>query len=121
MFRDDPKLAQSWRDHESRRKLSSILLAMRKESGLTQRQLADKLNWKQPQVARLESATGPWPNRENLRAYTEACGRTVGLVFAHPEGRKKVHIDGTVAFGGPSSSVHIDQLAGTDIKVVNKP
>ena len=119
LFREDPELERSWRDNASRRELSMALVAMRKAEGLTQRRLADRLGWKQPQVARLESATGPWPHADSLRAYASACGRSVGLVFAHVEGAGHVHIDGAIAFGQTEDDKRVAALKDADIEVAD--
>lgn len=115
LLRDNPELARAWEAGEPRRRLSMALLAMRKSAGLTQRALAAITGWKQPQVARMESATGPWPTREALHDYASACGRTVGLVFAQPRSGG-MHIDSTVAFGSDAPDHLLDRLADRRVR-----
>ena len=116
LMRDDPALAEAWEAGEPRRRLSAALVAMRKSAGLTQRALAAITGWKQPQVARMESATGPWPSRDALHDYASACGRTVGLVFAHPKSGG-MHIDSTVAFGSDAPDHLLDRLADRQVRI----
>ena len=116
LMREDPALAEAWEAGEPRRRLSMALVAMRKSAGLTQRGLAAITGWKQPQVARMESATGPWPSREALHDYAGACGRTVGLVFAHPKSGG-MHIDSTVAFGSDAPDHLLDRLADRQVRI----
>ena len=113
----ETELAAAWEAGEPRRRLSGALVAMRKAAGLSQRALAEAVGWKQPQVARMESATGPWPTREALHDYARACGRTVGLVFVHPRSGHALHIDSAVAFGSGERDQLLDRMADKNVRV----
>ncbi len=117
LLQQDPQLAERWRESEPRRRLSTALVAMRKAARLTQQRLAREAGWKQPQVARMESATGPWPSPEALRTYAHACGRSVGLVFVHPATERSVHIDGAVAFGSSDPDQLLDRMVDANVRV----
>lgn len=116
IFARDQKALQDWQNSAPRRRLADALLAMRKRAGLSQLDVARAADWNQTHVARMESATGPWPNRESLNAYIHACddSATVGLVIAHPDGRT-LHIDAAVAFGNQPSDQQFEAL--TDVTV----
>lgn len=60
------------------------ILAARKEAGLTQAQVAERMGTKAPAIARLENAliTGtPSPSLATLRKYAAALGKRVELHF----------------------------------------
>lgn len=61
------------------------ILAARKEAGLTQAQVAERMGTKAPAVARLENAliTGsPSPSIATLRKYAAALGKTLEIKFS---------------------------------------
>jgi DNA-binding XRE family transcriptional regulator len=61
------------------------ILAARKEAGLTQAQVAERMGTKAPAVARLENAliTGsPSPSITTLRKYAAALGKTLEIRFS---------------------------------------
>jgi transcriptional regulator with XRE-family HTH domain len=66
---------ETWHRSAPRRALSAALRGMRQDSGLSQTELAALIGVTQSDVARMESATGPWPNQAKLAAYAAACGR----------------------------------------------
>jgi transcriptional regulator with XRE-family HTH domain len=115
IFERNPEARHRWQRNEPRRRLALALLDLRKRANLTQKQVAEAAGWNPRHVARMESATGPWPNRESLNAYIHACDpeAAIGLVIAHPEG-EEMHIDKAVAFGqGPADSL-FETLAEDD-------
>lgn len=114
----DEEFAREWRKNEPRRRLSRALLSIRKSANLSQLELAEKVNWHQAHVARMESATGPWPNPESVRRYAEACGFSAGYVFAHADGGV-VHIDGAASFGVSASDDMLERIANNDVEVSN--
>jgi len=62
--------------------LLDALLKARKEAGLTQAQLAEKMGTKAPAVARMESALASGkhsPSISTLRRYLNACGKELRL------------------------------------------
>jgi DNA-binding XRE family transcriptional regulator len=61
------------------------ILSARKEAGLTQAQVAERMGTKAPAVARLENAlvTGsPSPSIATLRKYAAALGKTLEIKFS---------------------------------------
>ena len=62
------------------------ILAIRKEAGLTQAEVAERMGTKAPAVARLENAliTGgsPSPSLNTLRKYAAALGKKLEIRFA---------------------------------------
>ena len=61
--------------------LREILKTMRKEAGLTQRQLADKLRTKETAISRIENHARDI-RVSTLEKYAEACGRHLKLAFS---------------------------------------
>jgi transcriptional regulator with XRE-family HTH domain len=110
----DPDAARRWEATAPRRRLSDALLALRKRAGLSQSAVARAAGWNQTHVARMESATGPWPNRDSLMAYVRVCDpdAVVGLVFAHHDG-ERLQIDTAVAFGNEPSDRQLECLTDT--------
>lgn len=115
-FLKDPAFVRRWRQNKPRRRLSMVLISMRKNANLSQRRLGEDLGWNQSQIARMESATGPWPSPKSLRAFASACGVSVGLVFTHPEG-ESVHIDNAISFGDTEGDLLLEQIARRDVGV----
>ncbi|WP_200341094.1 helix-turn-helix domain-containing protein [Rhodovibrio sodomensis] len=111
IFARDPKAREDWDRSEPRRRLADALLAARKRAGLSQLDVARSADWNQTHVARMESATGPWPTRGSLNSYIRACdpSATVGLVIAHAEG-EFVQIDAAVAFGNQAIDRSLETL-----------
>ena len=55
-----------------------VLLKARKDAGLTQTQVAERMGVSQPVLARIEGSLGkrkPSPSLATLRRYAEACGK----------------------------------------------
>lgn len=73
---------------------AATLAALRREAGLSQRQLAARVGVSQAQVARVEAATAP--SLSSLTRYLRALGMTpVALVAAAPEGARLVRLPAT--------------------------
>lgn len=51
----DPKFAEAWKESESEYEIVRALIRLRKESGLTQEQLAKLADMKQSAIARIET------------------------------------------------------------------
>lgn len=115
IFERNPEARRRWERNEPRRRLALALLDLRKRANMTQKQVAEAAGWNPRHVARMEAATGPWPNRESLNAYIHACApeAAVGLVIAHPEG-EEMHIDKAVAFGQGRADTLFETLAEDD-------
>ena len=69
-----PDLAESRAAHETKRKLALALRALRKEKGLTQKDVETRSTLTQPMISRLEAPTGSLPNWDTVTRYVEACG-----------------------------------------------
>lgn len=62
------------------RALLTILVDLRVQAGLTQRQLAERLNWPQPRVANVERGERRIDPVE-CAAWAKACGKTPQRLF----------------------------------------
>lgn len=76
-----PRAQAQWNKSLTRRTLSRMLRRMRRQRDLSQVQIAQRMGVTQPQIARMESATGPWPGQETIAAYAAACGHVAVLGF----------------------------------------
>lgn len=75
------KAETAWKKNAARRSLSRMLHHMRRRRGLSQTTVAERMGSSQPVIARMESATGPWPVQESIAAYAAACGHVALLGF----------------------------------------
>ena len=64
-----------------RRALSQMLRRMRRRRHLSQAAVAERMGTIQPVIARMESATGPWPGQETIAAFAAACDQVAVLGF----------------------------------------
>ena len=63
-------------------KLRKQLIALRTEAGLTQEELAEKLNTKKSNISRLENASSPSsPRLSTIEQYADAVGYKVEINF----------------------------------------
>lgn len=69
-----PEIAESLRDNAVKAKLALDLRRLRKQFGLTQKDVSKISGLTQPMVSRLESPTGNMPNSLTLLRYIKACG-----------------------------------------------
>jgi transcriptional regulator with XRE-family HTH domain len=83
----DPETRAEWDRTQLARDVSIWLLGYRRDHGLTQTELAKRLGWKQPVVARLESGDHE-PSLATLRHLVEQLGASA---------RIDIHADGAVA------------------------
>lgn len=94
MMTHDEMVAQWMQDPEFRAELERVereempmldaILTLRKEAGLTQAQIAERMQTSVPAVSRLENAliTGkPSPSLATLKRYAAAMGKTVHISF----------------------------------------
>ena len=79
------KAGEAWRQNTARRSLSRMLRHMRRRRGLSQTAVAERMGSSQPAIARMESATGPWPSQQAIAAYAGACGHVALLGFLDVE------------------------------------
>lgn len=68
--------------------LARTVIALRAESGLTQRALAERVGIKQPQLARIEAGR-QIPKLETLALLAEGAGYTVEVNFIPKTGKKR--------------------------------
>ena len=68
-------------EQKERRELAYWLADTRRAVGKTQVDIARAMGRAQSFVARMESATGPWPRHEHIAAFAGACGKRMGLVM----------------------------------------
>lgn len=88
-FRSDlhqlrPDAALEIRNNEHKRKLALALRALRKEKGMTQKDIERNSTLTQPAISRLETPTGSLPTWDTVMRYIEACnGHMLLGVSAH--------------------------------------
>ncbi|MBM9593301.1 helix-turn-helix domain-containing protein [Roseitranquillus sediminis] len=92
MLERDPALNRSWNAHASKRRLALWLRAARREARLTQKALAERAGMSQPQISRMEDATGPLPDLSTIHAYLRGCGRVVLLSHSDPADAPPEHV-----------------------------
>jgi transcriptional regulator with XRE-family HTH domain len=124
----DPKLKEAWDALETKRRLVTSLLRLRRKANLTQRELAERAGWQPSFVSRLESfpRTGEqlfMPDVETLNRYAEACGSHLGLVFAEPKSRgNNLHVSASLGFGVSARFMDVMEVfSGADVGVKRRP
>jgi predicted transcriptional regulator len=80
MLAGDPEYAQAYADMEEEFQLARELIKARIRSGLTQKQLAEKMGTTQSSVARLESGSS-LPSIRSLKRYAYATGSKIRIVL----------------------------------------
>lgn len=80
-----PDLEADGEGHELKRKLAMALRALRKEKGVTQKEIEQRSTLTQPMISRLESPRGSLPNWDTVMRYVEACGGHMLVGFAANE------------------------------------
>jgi DNA-binding XRE family transcriptional regulator len=78
MLVGDPEYAQAFADMEEEFQLVRELIRARIKSGLTQKQLAEKMGTTQSSVARLESGSS-LPSLRSLKRYAYATGSKIKI------------------------------------------
>lgn len=76
-WKKDPKFKKAYFETEEEFILFDQMLSARKEAGLTQAQVAEKMHTKAPAIARLESSSSSQkhsPSLSTLRKYAKALG-----------------------------------------------
>jgi transcriptional regulator with XRE-family HTH domain len=76
-WKKDPEFRQQYDALEEEFELFDVLLRARKQAGLTQEQVAERMGTKAPAVARLEAgggSKGHSPSVATLRKYAQAVG-----------------------------------------------
>jgi len=80
-----PDIAEEIKGSELKRKLALALRALRKEKGLTQKDIEHRSKLSQPMISRLEAPTGSLPNCDTIMRYVDACGGHMLLGFSANE------------------------------------
>jgi DNA-binding XRE family transcriptional regulator len=82
--KQNPEFANSYDALEDEFNALQILLEARKQAGLTQAQVAQRMGISQPVLARIESSLGSRkhsPSLATLRNYAKACGKKLTIQF----------------------------------------
>lgn len=77
-----PDIAERGQGHEFKRKLALALRALRKERGMTQKDVEGRSGLSQSMVSRLEAPTGSLPNWDTVMRYVAACDGHMLLGFS---------------------------------------
>lgn len=80
-----PDVLDETRRNETKRKLAMALRALRKQKGMTQKDVERNSTLTQPMISRLEAPTGPLPNWETVMRYVEACDGHMLVGFSGQE------------------------------------
>jgi transcriptional regulator with XRE-family HTH domain len=86
-LREDPSVDSAYRDQAQLVDVAGMLRGWRKEAGLTQAELALRMNTQQAAIARLESFDNDhMPQLNTLVEFAHQCGRNLllGGVLRHP-------------------------------------
>jgi len=75
-----PKYRKAYDDLEEEFRLASAMIEARTRAGLTQEELAQRMNTKQAVIARLESGRVK-PSTRTLERFAQATGHRVRIVF----------------------------------------
>jgi transcriptional regulator with XRE-family HTH domain len=92
IFDEVPQTRELWDAAAAKRRLSGMLARIRKEAGLTQKDVAERAGWDKGFVSRLEGAAGGVPDAETVARFAQACEATVGLVVGRQEGADHFHV-----------------------------
>jgi DNA-binding XRE family transcriptional regulator len=84
----DPEVRAEYDALEDEFNLARAVIALRAESGLTQRDLAERVGIKQPQLARIEAGR-QIPKLETLALLAEGAGYTIEVNFIPKTGKKR--------------------------------
>jgi DNA-binding XRE family transcriptional regulator len=76
-WKQDPDFRKEYESLQPEFKLARVLIEARAKSGLSQREVAERMGTSQPAVARLES--GHKPSLKTLERYAEAVGMKVEI------------------------------------------
>jgi transcriptional regulator with XRE-family HTH domain len=83
---------EAWRKSAERREIGRRLEKMRRDAGITQVELANKMGKDQAFVARMESGRGNMPKAENVSLFATHCGFFTAYAFVEPtKGQLMLH------------------------------
>lgn len=100
ILEDIPEVRARWTATDAKREIALMLSGVRKQAGLSQRQIAERTGWDKSFVSRLEGASGGMPDTETIARYAAACGATVGMVIAR-QTRDHLHVMQAVTLHDP--------------------
>ena len=121
LLQSDPDYRRVWDASAPKRAIAIAMVRMRTQAGLTQADLAAKTGWDKAFVSRLEGAAGAIPATKTLARYAEACGRSVGIVFADVEANQAQVID-AVTLATPVTTAHpFERLRGDALTLPEMP
>jgi transcriptional regulator with XRE-family HTH domain len=85
MLSESSELTALMAQTEPKREIALAFGRMRKQSGLSQKDIVERTGWDKGFVSRLEGAMGGMPDTETIARFAEACGVKVGLaVYLEP-------------------------------------
>ncbi len=84
----DPEVRAEYEALEDEFDLARTVIALRSESGLTQRELAERIGLKQPQLARIEAGR-QLPKLETLARLAAGAGYALEINFVPKTGKKR--------------------------------
>jgi transcriptional regulator with XRE-family HTH domain len=102
-----PRARALWDKSITRRALSNMLRRMRQKRGLSQSDVAKRLGTSQPVIARMESASGPWPSQDRIAAFSNACDYLVGLCFLNAGGGSEAQLEESADAGTASDALFL--------------
>jgi transcriptional regulator with XRE-family HTH domain len=102
IFREFPRTKELWTKTEPRREVSLMLTRLRKEQGLSQKEIAGRAGWDKAFVSRLESGLSGFPDSDTVARYAAACGLSAGFVIGEESGAKHMRVRGAVTLRADS-------------------
>jgi transcriptional regulator with XRE-family HTH domain len=102
IFRKFPRTKELWAETEPRRRVSLMLTRVRKEKGLSQKEIAGRAGWDKAFVSRLESGLNGFPDSDTVARYAAACGLTAGFVIGERSGAEHMRVRDAVTLGTES-------------------
>lgn len=79
LLAESPNLAESYSRNDTKRELALLFRSLRKQAGLTQKELAARSGLSQSHISKMEAATGGLPEIESWSRYFHACGKRVKI------------------------------------------
>ena len=122
IFDEAPQARALWDASAAKRRVAGMLARIRKEAGLTQKEVAERTGWDKGFVSRLEGAAGGVPDAETVARFAQACEATVGLVVGRQEGPRSFHvIDAmTMPGGGGADEGALERLRDSDLALAEE-
>lgn len=116
-----PQVRKLWDETEPRRRMSMMLIGLRKAASLSQKQVAERAGWDKAFVSRLESARGSIPDATTVARYAAVCGATAGIVVGQQSDSGYLHIIDAVTLrfeaGGNGGSSPFERLRDANVEL----